>query len=299
MDRLSRVDVFLEVVRHESFSAAARQLGVQGPALSKQVRALEEDLGVRLLNRTTRQVSLTEEGAIYAERARLALGDLKEAEQQIRDLRDHPSGTLRVSAPMTFGARYGAGLIADFAARYPDVRMEVDFEDRPVDPVGEGYDVVIRIGALADSTLIARKIADCPIFQVASAEFVARHGTPETPDKLPDFPAIVFTQHQANSEWQYRHRSGETGRIRYEKGFGANNADMMIEACRRGLGIAELPIFAVAEALERGELVRVLPDYETDPLRGIYAVYPPNRYVSARVRLFVEALVEFGRGLPW
>ncbi|MBG05858.1 MAG: hypothetical protein CMM59_17485 [Rhodospirillaceae bacterium] len=200
---------------------------------------------------------------------------------------------------MTFGARYVARMIADFAARYPDVRMEVDFEDRPVDPVGEGYDVVIRIGALSDSALIARKIADCPIFQVACPDFVARYGEPSAPEDLRDYPAIVFTQHQANAEWQYRHSDGERGRVRYQKSFGANNADMMIEACRQGLGIAELPIFAVAAELERRELMRVLPDYETDPLRGIYAVYPPNRYVSARVRLFVESLVDFGRTLPW
>ena len=299
MDHISRVGLFLEVARLQSFSAAARQLGVTGPALSKQVRVLEDNLGVRLLHRTTRQVTLTEEGALYADRARQALDDLNEAERRIQDLKDNPMGTLRVNAPMTFGTKYLTQTIARYAETYPDVQMEVDFDDRQVDPIGEGYDVVIRIGALEDSSLIARKIADCPMFLVSSPAFQDRHGMPAMPDELPDFPAIVYTKHQAMSDWRYCHSDGTLGVTAYTKSFGANSAEMMLEACRQGLGIAELPIFAIAEELDKGDLVRVLPDYVSYPERGIYAVFPQNRYLSTKVRLFVDWMTKCGSELPW
>lgn len=299
MDHISRIGIFLEVARRESFRAAARHLGLTGPAISKQVRALEETLGVRLLHRTTRQVTLTEEGALYAERAQRALDDLAEAEHRIQDLRDHPTGTLRINAPMAFGTQYLTETIADFAAHYPDVRLDVDFDDRQVDPIGEGYDIVVRIGALEDSSLIARKIADCPIFLVASAAFVDRHGAPDAPEALPAYPAIVYTRHRAAADWRYRHVTGTTGSAQFSAAFGANTADMMVAACGRGLGIAELPVFAVADHLKSGAFVRLLPEYESDPARGIYAVFPQNRYLSTKVRLFIDSLTEFGRTLPW
>jgi DNA-binding transcriptional LysR family regulator len=254
---------------------------------------------VRLLHRTTRQVTLTEEGAIYAERARQALDDLSEAEHRIQDLKDNPTGVLRVNAPMAFGTEHLTATIARFAETYPNVLMEVEFDDRQVDPIGEGYDVVVRIGALQDSSLIARKIADCPIFLVASPAFIERYGAPATPDDVSKLPAIVYTKHQAVTDWRYRHTSGATGVAAYSKSFGANSAGMMADACRQGLGLSELPIFAVAKYLDSGELVRVLPDYVSDPERGIYAVFPRNRYLSTKVRLFVDWLTKCGRDLPW
>ena len=158
MDHISRVGLFLEVVKHQSFAGAARHLGMTGPALSKQVQALEDQLGVRLLHRTTRQVTLTEEGAIYSERARKALEDLEEAERQVQDLKTCPTGVLRINAPMSLGQRCLVEPIAAFANAYSDVQLDVDFDDRQVDILAEGYDVVIRVGVLHDSSLIARKL---------------------------------------------------------------------------------------------------------------------------------------------
>ncbi len=167
MDHISRVGVFLEVAKYESFAGAARALGLTGPAISKQVQSLEDQLGIKLLNRTTRHVSLTEEGAIYFDKARKALDDLNEAEQQIQELKACPTGKLKVNAPMSFGTQFLTRPIAAFAEQYPEVELEVDFDDRWADVVVEGFDVVIRIGTLQDSNLIARKLAPCPIILCA------------------------------------------------------------------------------------------------------------------------------------
>jgi DNA-binding transcriptional LysR family regulator len=181
MSQLSKVAAFIEVAKHESFAAAARSLGLTGPAVSKQVQALEEQLGVKLLYRTTRKVSLTEEGALYFERARKALEDLDEAEQQIQELKACPTGKLKINAPSSFGNQYLAKPITEFAKLYPDVELDVDFDDRWVDVIGEGYDVVIRIDALEDSSLIARKLASCPIALCASPNLLKSKGHPKHP----------------------------------------------------------------------------------------------------------------------
>lgn len=299
MEAMSRVGLFLAVVKHQSFAAAARSLGMTGPALSKQVQALEDQLGVRLLHRTTRQVSLTEEGAIYSERARKALEDLQEAERQIQELKSCPTGLLRVNAPMSFGKHYLAAPIAEFAHTYPDVTLDVDFDDRRVDVIGEGYDVVLRIGALEDSSLIARRLSGCPILLCASPDYLARHGVPETPEDLAGLPAISYTRHGASNEWRYMDPGGNIGMVTLHRHFAANNAEMMREACLRGVGLALLPVFVAVGHLERGELVQVLPAYRTHPERGIYAIFPQNRHLATRVRLFVEHLSEQSRSWPW
>jgi DNA-binding transcriptional LysR family regulator len=299
MDHISRVALFLEVVKEQSFSAAARNLGMTGPALSKQVQNLEDQLGVRLLHRTTRQVTLTEEGAIYNERARRALEDLAEAEHQIQELKARPMGLLRINAPMSFGKQYLAGLIAAFAKEYPDVRMEVDFDDRLVDIIGEGYDVVVRISSLKDSTLIARRLAPCPIVMCASADYAAQYGLPQTPEQLANHKTILYTKNGPQTEWRYLAPDGTRGSVSLNRTFMANSSEMMAQACLQGVGITILPIFAVATHLAAGQLVRVLPNYETTPEINIYAVFPPNRHLSTKVRLFVNWLADGCKALPW
>lgn len=299
MDHISRVGVFLEVVKNQSFAAAARKLGMTGPALSKQVQSLEDQLGVRLLNRTTRQVSLTEEGALYSERARKALEDLDEAEKQIQELKSCPTGLLKINAPMSFGKRYLTSPIAAFAKQYPDVKMEVDFDDRKVDVIGEGYDVVVRIGALEDSSLISRKLATCPIILCASADFIKTHGMPKSPDKLMDLPAIIFNKHGNVSGWQYEDSKGKINSVSLKQQFSANNAEMMLEACLQGVGIALIPIFAASTYLKSGQLIEIFPQYKTSPARGIYAIFPQNRHLSTKVRLFVDWLTQCSKAFPW
>lgn len=296
---ISRVGLFLEVVKHQSFAAAARNLGITGPALSKQVRALEDQLGVRLLNRTTRQVTLTEQGAIYSERARKALEDLSEAEAFIQDLKETPKGILRINAPMSFGKEYLAKPIAKFAKEYPKVKIDVDFDDRKVDIISEGYDVVIRIGTLDDSSLIARHLALCPIILCASPEFINRYGTIESPESLRDLPGIIYTKHGKQAGWQYISSEGQKGTAIMKECFYANNAEMLLQACIEGVGVALLPAFTASEHLKSGKLKRVLINYSTYPERSICAIFPQNRYLSIKTRLFIDMLTKESKKFPW
>jgi len=299
MDHISRIAVFLEVVRQQSFSGAARQLGMTGPAISKQVQALEDQLGVRLLHRTTRQVTLTEEGALYSDRARKALEDLSEAEQQIQDLKDCPTGQLRINAPMSFGTQYLTKPIAEFARQYPNVHMNVTFDDRNVDIVAEGYDVVVRIGALQDSSLIARQIATCPILMCAAPALIQDHGMPASPEDIATWPALISSHQGLNAEWHYQAPNKAKGSVSLKPVFTANTAGQIAEACVAGVGISMLPIFSVEKHLKTGELINLFPDHQTVPERGIYAIFPQNRYLSTKTRLFVDWLTVFGKNLPW
>lgn len=299
MDHISRISVFLAVVKHQSFAGAARSMGMTGPALSKQVQALEDQLGVRLLHRTTRQITLTEEGAIYNERARIAVEGLDEAERQIHDLKNAPMGMLKINVPTSFGKQYLTKPVAAFAKEYPDVQMEIDFDDRKVDIIGEGYDVVVRIGALEDSSFIARQLAPCPIILCASPNYINRHGLPENPNDLKKFPAILFSKHGNESEWRFIDNKGNKGGTALNKVFATDSAEMMLEACIEGIGVAALPIFSVAEYLKSKRLVRVLPDYNTDPELIIHAIFPQNRHLSTKVRLFVDRLSNSCSALPW
>lgn len=299
MDPISKVAIFVQVARLQSFAAAGRALGMSGPAVSKQIQALENRLGVQLLNRTTRSVTLTEEGALYLDRAAKALEDLQEAERHIQEMKDCPTGRLKINAPMSFGNQYLVGPISQFAKRYPEVKLEVDFDDRWVDVIAEGYDVVVRIGVLEDSSLIARKLASCPIVMCASPAYKVQHGLPLQPSQLPDYPAIIYSQHGQYEEWRYQAPDGSRGSVRLNRNFSGNSAEMQLEACLQGLGIALLPAFVASEHLSSGALLRVLPKFETHPPRGIYALFPQSRHLATRVRLFVDWLSECGEGFPW
>ncbi len=299
MDHISRVGIFLKVVKHESFSGAARALGLTGPAISKQVQSLEDQLGVKLLSRTTRQVTLTEEGAIYYDKARKALDDLNEAEQQIQELKACPTGKLKVNVPMSFGTQYLTRPIAAFAEQFPEVKLEIDFNDRWADVVGEGFDVVIRIGSLEDSTLIARKLAPCPIILCVGEKFIAKYGLPESVEKISDYPGIVYNRHSQKEEWRYRDNNGVVGTQTLNRNLASNTAEMQLEACLRGLGVALLPVFTADAYLKSGELVALFPDYSTYPEPAIYAMYPQNRYLSTRTRLFIDWLSNASESFSW
>lgn len=299
MDSISRIELFLEVAKYQSFAQAARQLGMTGPALSKQVQKLEEELGVRLLQRTTRHVSLTEEGAFYSKRARKALEDLLEAQRQLQELKECPTGALRVSTPMSFGQRYLTGPIAEFAHQYPEVKLDVDFDDRRVDIIEEGYDVAIRIGKPEDSSLIMRKLADCPIILCASPEYAHKHGLPQSPEQLIQHPMITYSKHGLNHQWRYRDDQDHVDSVSLNNVFSANNAEMMLQACRKGIGLTLLPIFVAIDLLESKELIHVLPCFQTYPKSSIYVLFPQNRYLSTRVRLFVECLQNHAKSFPW
>ena len=299
MDHISRVGIFLEVAKYESFAGAARALGLTGPAISKQVQSLEDQLGIKLLNRTTRHVSLTEEGAIYFDKARKALDDLNEAEQQIQELKAYPTGKLKVNAPMSFGTQFLTRPIAAFAEQYPEVELEIDFDDRWADVVAEGFDVVIRIGTLQDSNLIARKLAPCPIILCAGKKLVKKYGLPESIEQISDYPGIIYNRHKQKEEWRYRSNNDVIATQTLKRSFSANTAEMQLEACLSGLGIALLPAFCADAYIKSGELIALFPDYPTYPEPGIYALYPQNRYLSTRTRLFIDWLSNASKDFSW
>lgn len=299
MDHISRVGIFLEVAKNESFAEAARSLGLTGPAISKQVRSLEDQLGIKLLNRTTRHVGLTEEGAVYFEKARKALDDLYEAEQQIQELKACPTGKLKVNAPMSFGTQFLTRPIAAFAEKHPEVELEVDFNDRLVDVAAEGFDVVVRIGSLEDSNLIARKLSPCPMVLCAGKKLIEKYGLPESTEQLSNYPGIVYTKHTQKEVWRFQNDNGEILSHTLNRNFCANTAEMTLEACLQGLGVAILPIFSADSYLRSGELVELFPEYKTYPETNIYAMYPQNSYLSTRTRLFIDWLRDSSKSYPW
>lgn len=299
MQALGRIEIFLEVARLKSFAGAARALGITGPAASKQVASLEEALGVKLLNRTTRHVALTDEGAVYYERARLAVEELKEAAFQVQDLKTTPKGSLRIAAPLSFGHMHLLPIFSGFAKKYPDVNMEVVLEDKAVDVLADGFDVAIRIGAMSDSSLICKHLADCPLLLVASPDYLRRNGIPHSPADLKEHRMIIYSLHGSASEWRYKDKHGKTGMVRSDGIFKANTAEMMLQATLDSVGIALLPIFSVDSYVRAKQLVRVLPDYETQPLRQVVMLMPPNRHRAAKVRLFVDWMTAACKAMPW
>ncbi len=299
MDHVSRINVFVAVAEAQSFAGAARALGITSSAVSKQVQNLEQDLKVKLLNRTTRKVSVTEEGAIYYERAARALEDLKEAEEQIYELKSRPRGPLKVSLPLSLGVKYFGQAIASFAAEYPDVELNVSLDDRFVDIVAENFDLALRIGSLNDTSLIARRLASCPFVLCASSEYLMAHGTPTEPDDLREHNVLAYTRNNGLHEWRYKDPSGHTGQVGLYGSFKSDSGDILCRAALEGVGIVMLPVFYVAEHLENQDLKSVLTDHETWPAREIYAVFQPNRFQSMRQRLFVDHLVSTCKKLPW
>lgn len=291
LDYLSRLHVFIEVARFESFAGAGRELGISTSAVSKHIQNLEHSLKVKLFHRTTRRVSLTEEGALFYERTRHALDDIEEAKEQLHDMKAKPYGTIKVSVPASFGTTHLKTPLASFAAQYPEVVLDVSFDDRMVNVAEEGFDLVIRIGALKDSSLIARKLIDAPIVLCASPDYLVRCGTPHVPDDLSQHSVVAYTRHKGAHEWHYRCLDdGRDGVVALSSRLKADSAAMMLEAGLQGLGLVIMPTFFVQNDIASGRLVTVLDAYETWPPRSVYAVFPPNRYLSTRVRLLIEHL---------
>lgn len=290
MDSLSRIEIFIAVARRESFAAAARHLGMTTSAVSKQIQNLEQELQVKLLTRTTRKVALTEEGALFFEKTGRALDDIREAKQQMNELKATPRGTIRLSAPTWLGTRYFKTPLAEFAARYPQVALDIHFEDRMVNLVEEGFDLAIRIGALPDSGLIARKLADCPMYICASPAYLEQYGTPQTPEDLAAHPVFAYTRNTGAHEWRYEAPDGRQGSVALSGNLRCDTLEMMAEAAAHNLGVFATPCLFVRKELADGTLLRVMADYKTLPERKLYAVFPPNRYLSTRLRLLVDHL---------
>lgn len=289
MDTLTRMRAFISVVEAEGFSAAARRLGRSKALLSKYVRELEDELGVLLLNRTTRKFSLTEAGHTYYRRAGEIIREIDTLSETVRDSSGDIRGRIKLSAPRTFAdAPVGRSLIA-FAEAHPEIVLEIHLDDRFVDLVEEGFDLAIRITKLDDSALIARQLAPFRLPLCASPALIEKYGKPEHPRDLQNLPCIIDTNGRFRHNWPFREADGKTFTVPVTARLEVNSPLAVREAALAGLGLAFQPDFIAAPEIEAGRLVTVLDDYITDGA-GIFAVYPHRRYLPAKIRVLVDFL---------
>ncbi len=295
MDTLTRMRAFIAVVENGGFSAASRKTGRSKALLSKYVRELEDELGVLLINRTTRQIALTAAGEMYLARASTLLADLDALSEEARATTGQARGTLRISAARTFGdAEFGLSLVA-FAKEHPEIRLDVHLDDNFVNLVEEGFDVAIRMTRLDDSALIARRLTELEFVVCATPELVARYGMPKHPQDLTGWPAVIDTNGRTLYNWIFRDPvSGQALPVNVSGQFTANSPVTVRAAMLAGLGAALGPKFIVREDIRAGRLVRMLDDYMPDGA-GIYAVFPHRRHLPARTRLFVDFLATWFR----
>ncbi len=286
MDKLSAMTVFRRVVELEAFAAAARDLRISSASVSKQVSRLEEGLGVRLLNRTTRRLSLTEAGQAYYERCARILDDVAEAESEVSSAAASPRGRLRVSAPMSFGIRHIGPILPAFLSRYPDITVDLALSDRTVDLLEEGVDVALRIADLADSSLIARRIGSIRRLAAASPAYLARRGEPSAPEDLVRHDCLIYAYQPREQAWTFVGPDGPVS-VQVRGPLRANNGDVLAAAAVAGLGIVVMPTFIIGDRLREGSLRSLMPGWEP-PGIGVHAVYPPGRHLSAKTRVFVD-----------
>lgn len=298
MDRFQAMETFVRVVEAGSFSAAARDMRVGQPAVSKAIASLEERLGVRLLVRSTRALQPTDAGQAYYERAVRALAEGDEAESAARGLGRGLEGRLRVCAPVTFARLHVAPNLGSFLSAFPKLSIELVMDDRNIDLLGENIDVALRLGALAESSLSARKLAACRRCVVASERYLADRGTPKRPSDLLSHDVVVYAQQVGGDEWRFRKGTSETSaRIQSRLTFTA--AEGVREAVLAGLGLAIVSEWMMAPELARGEVVAVLQDWRL-PDMDLWAVFPAGRMPSARARAFIEwvqPLVQIDHGM--
>lgn len=287
----SELEFFVLLARHGSLSAAARALDITPPAATMRLAAIEERLGVRLVNRTTRSISLTSEGELYLLHAARLLEELREMDEIVTSSRQAPRGLLRVNATLGFGRTTIAPLVSAFAARYPDVEVQLEVTDRPIDLVEAGYDLAIRFGELPDSRVHARRIMSNRRLLCASPRYLEQHGTPETLDDLTRHRCIVHRQNDdAYGIWRFT-RGGHTEVVKVQGALSSNDGDIVLGWALDGHGILIRSEWDLAKYLKSGRLRRVLPDYAL-PNADLYVYYPGKRNLPARARAFINFLIE-------
>lgn len=289
MDILFSMKVFAAVVEAGSFSGASNRLDLSRAMASKYVISLEDHLGTRLLNRTTRRLSLTESGSAYYERCVQIISDVQDAEQVAGQLTSTPRGTIKISMPLAYGLHRMGPLIADYVHLYPEVKLDISLSDRRVDLVDEGFDLAIRIGTLPESGLIARQLAVDRMVVCASPAYLLQHGIPAAPAELARHSCLGYAYTSSGDEWRFRNARAEDV-VPIAGSIKANNGDMLRLAALSGVGIIFQPLFIVQEDLDAGRLVQILGAYPSIDL-GIHAVYPSRKHLSAKVRTFVDFLV--------
>lgn len=298
MDKLQAMEVFVQVVDAGGFTRAAEQLHMPKATVSTLIQALENLLSVKLLNRTTRQVNVTADGAAYYENCLRILADIRNTEETLSRTHGSPSGRLRVEVPSGIGQRLIIPALPDFYRRYPDISMEMGCGDRPVQLIEEGVDCAVRGGDLPDSSLVARRIGVLHFITCATPAYLDEHGRPSHPDDLARHLCLNYLLSSSKQvlAWDFE-RAGASIRSTPPGRFAVNSSEALMMAGLAGLGVMQLPSFLVDEELRSGRLERVLGDWDTDPV-PLHVVYPQSRHLSATVRAFVEWVAELFAGNP-
>ena len=298
MDKTTQMTVFVRAVDAGSFSAAGRALQMTPSAVSKQVSRLEQRLQVRLVNRTTRRLSLTAEGQTFYERSVRILADIDGLERALTELHDKPRGTFRVTATTGFTKHQVVPLIPEFLERYPEVSVQLELNDRHVDLVAEGIDVAIRIGNLADSSLVARKLGVNRRVICAAPAYLKKHGAPRVPEDLRHHNCLTFSDSPRFNDWEFEESEG-LRTLRVSGNLSVNHTDALYQSVLAGIGLARLATYLVGPDLRTGRLIPVLAEYSHEKT-PIYAVYPHRRHVPAKVRVFLDYLLsKFTPTPPW
>ncbi len=297
MEGMGDIPVVVAVAETQGFAAAARRLGVTKSAISKRISQIERRLGAQLFHRSTRNVSLTEAGEYFYTHAVRAMEAAQEAEDSVQALQEAPKGRLKVNVPMAFGRLHVAPLMSEFLDTFPGIEMDMAMDDRVVDLFAEGFDLALRGGTLADSSLVARKIAPLHNVLVAAPAYLERQGAPLGVDDLANHNCLQYSYSRDFQEWIFQYED-TTVKFRPNGSYRVNNGEALREAILGGTGIGRLPTFAAGPDLASGRLVKVLPDCRL-PSQSLYALYPERRHLPTKVRVFVDFIIDrFGGDLP-
>ena len=288
MNRFEELQAFVAVIDFRGFGNAGEKLGIAKSMVSRRVSELEKRLGVQLLQRTTRRQSMTEAGAEFYRRATQLIADMDEAEQFVSDAQCAISGRIKLTVPLSFGVSQLATPINRFLTENPDIRIEVDLNDRPLDLIEENVDLAIRVGVMEDSSLIARKLANVHFAVCASPDYLRRHGEPRHPSELSEHEVLVYSNTTVGKQWFYE-LDGKRISPRMKYRLSANNGEFLASVASRGLAIANGPLAILQKYIAAGDLVTILTDYPHQSV-GMYAVYPPGRLISKRVKVLSDAL---------
>ncbi len=297
MERLECDQMFVAVLETGSFSRAAERLGTSSGQASKLVSRLEAELGVQLLKRTTRALSPTEVGRAYHERIKAVLEDFDALDASVRSASGLAAGRIRITAPLSFGTMHLASAFVDFAKAYPDIQLDVSFTDRVISLVDEGFDLAVRVGSPADSSLIARKLCDMRLVVAAAPSYLAAHGEPHHPSELARHDCILDSNFRDPLNWRFVGFDGEALNVAVKGRLQFSNGEACLTAAEAGLGVMHGPSFLAGHALQAGRLKSLLGGFVERRL-AVYAMYPPGRHLALKVRVFVDFLAERYRGEP-
>lgn len=298
MSRLDEIETFVAIVEAGSLSGAARSGGIALSAVSRRLKDLEQRVGTTLLLRSTRSLSLTDQGREYFLRCRQVLSDLEEAETQLRDTAGQLTGNIRVAAPVTFSTLHLAPLFSRFMERHPQVSLDIDLSDRQVDLIEEGFDLAVRIGRLKDSTLVARRLTPIRHVPTAAPALLDRLGVPERPEDMADFPVLRYSSTRVAGRWDFMRPDGTGGSVVLSGRMRCNNGDLLVNAAVHGLGLCLEPTFMTGPLVQDGRLIPLFADHIWSD-NAAYVVYAGGRQLPRRVRTLIDFLAEALSPDPW